>query len=89
MQQINVFEAKTHLSKLLERVELGEEIIIARGGKPVARLIAFQASNPEPRTPGRLKGKIHNIASLLEPDPELERAFLEDSPASQAKRSRK
>ena len=38
---VNVHEAKTHLSKLLERVEAGEEIIIARAGRPVARLIAF------------------------------------------------
>lgn len=38
---VNVHEAKTHLSKLLERVEAGEEVIIARAGQPVARLIAF------------------------------------------------
>lgn len=38
---VNVHEAKTHFSKLLERVEAGEEIIIARAGQPVARLIAF------------------------------------------------
>ena len=38
---LNVHEAKTHLSKLLERVEAGEEIIIARAGQPVARLIPF------------------------------------------------
>lgn len=44
MQQIQIAEAKAHLSALLERVEAGEEIIIARRGKPVARLI------PEPKT---------------------------------------
>ena len=38
---LNVHEAKTHLSKLLERVEAGEEVIIARAGRPVARLIPF------------------------------------------------
>jgi prevent-host-death family protein len=38
---VNVHEAKTHLSKLLERVEAGEEVIIARAGHPVARLIPF------------------------------------------------
>lgn len=43
MQQVQIAEAKAHLSALLERVEAGEEIIIARRGKPVARLI------PEPR----------------------------------------
>lgn len=38
---VNVHEAKTHLSKLLERVEAGDEVIIARAGRPVARLISF------------------------------------------------
>lgn len=38
---MNVHEAKTHLSKLLERVEAGEEVVIARAGRPVARLIPF------------------------------------------------
>ena len=38
---VNVHEAKTHLSKLLERVEAGQEVVIARAGRPVARLIAF------------------------------------------------
>ncbi len=38
---VNVHEAKTHLSKLLERVEAGDEVIIARAGRPVARLIPF------------------------------------------------
>jgi len=40
--QVNVHEAKTHLSKLLERVENGETIVIARAGKPVAELVAFK-----------------------------------------------
>ena len=39
MAQVTVHEAKTHLSRLLRRVASGEEIIIARGGKPVARLV--------------------------------------------------
>jgi prevent-host-death family protein len=38
---MNVHEAKTHLSKLLERVEAGEEVVIARAGRPVARLVPF------------------------------------------------
>ncbi|MFZ5483841.1 MAG: type II toxin-antitoxin system Phd/YefM family antitoxin [Pseudomonadota bacterium] len=45
MQQVQIAEAKTHLSSLLERVEAGEEIIIARRGKPVARLIPEPKSN--------------------------------------------
>lgn len=39
MTEVNVHEAKTHLSRLLARVETGEEIVIARGGKPIAKLV--------------------------------------------------
>jgi prevent-host-death family protein len=47
---VNIHEAKTHLSRLLERVEAGEEVIIARAGRPVARLIPF--ARPGKRTLG-------------------------------------
>jgi len=43
VKTVNVHEAKTHLSRLLERVERGEEIVIARAGTPVARLLPFAA----------------------------------------------
>jgi prevent-host-death family protein len=55
MRTVKVHEAKTHLSRLLERVEKGEEITIARGNVPVARLVPVTAL---PRRPGRLKGRI-------------------------------
>lgn len=55
MEVVNVQEAKTHLSRLLERVEAGEEIVLARAGNPIARLVRFQ---PGPRTLGQLKGRI-------------------------------
>jgi len=55
--QVNIHEAKTHLSRLLERVAAGEEIVIARAGKPVARLTAWRGI-AAPRTPGALRGKI-------------------------------
>ena len=55
MDQVNIDQAKTQLSRLLDRVAAGEEIVIAKGGKPVAKLVPF----PEVvRQPGRLKGKI-------------------------------
>jgi len=41
--EVNIHEAKTHLSKLLERVALGEEVIIAKAGKPVAKLVPITA----------------------------------------------
>lgn len=55
METVNVHEAKTQLSRLLERVVRGEEIIIARSGKPVAKLVPLRGQT---RRPGRLKGKI-------------------------------
>ena len=45
MKTVNVHEAKTHLSRLLEEVAHGEDVIIARAGTPVARLVAFQPSH--------------------------------------------
>jgi len=45
MAQVSVHEAKTHLSALLARVEAGEEIVIARGGTPVARLVPLERSS--------------------------------------------
>lgn len=54
---VNVHEAKTRFSKLLSRVAMGEEIIIAKAGKPVARLIPFAQELPK-RTPGSAQGKI-------------------------------
>jgi prevent-host-death family protein len=54
---VNVHEAKTQLSRLLARVEAGEEITIARAGHPLARLVGLVGSVPRrPRVPGRFKG---------------------------------
>ena len=50
-------EAKTHLSRLLVRVSIGEEIVIARAGKPVARLVAID-EEPAQRLPGTAKGQV-------------------------------
>ena len=47
--QVNIHEAKTHLSRLIERVEAGEEITIARAGRPVARLVSVQQRQPRRR----------------------------------------
>jgi prevent-host-death family protein len=52
---VNVREAKTHLSRLLDRVAQGEEILLARNGVPVARLLPFRSVA---RRPGTLKGRI-------------------------------
>lgn len=55
MEIFNVHDAKTHFSRLLDRVARGEEIVIAKSGRPVAKLVRMAA---EPRKPGRLKGRI-------------------------------
>ncbi len=58
MATTNIHEAKTHLSRLIERAESGEDIIIARAGKPVVRMIAYKEEKVPKRTPGSCKGKI-------------------------------
>jgi prevent-host-death family protein len=68
LDTVNVHEAKTHLSRLLERVERGQEIVIARAGKPVARLVPLVAT-PRQRPIGRDKGKIWISPKFDEPLP--------------------
>ncbi len=58
MTQVNLYEAKTHLSELVERAANGEEIVIAKAGKPRVRLVPVEAARPE-RRPGRGKGRVH------------------------------
>lgn len=57
MQSINIHEAKTHLSRFVDLAAAGEEIIIARAGKPVARLVALETSQPAPRRLGLGKSR--------------------------------
>lgn len=54
---VNVHEAKTHLSRLLDQAHAGQEIILAKGGKPYARLVPLQPEEVG-RRPGRLAGKV-------------------------------
>ena len=54
---INVYEAKTRLSELLDRVGRGEEVVLGRAGRPVARLVPYRPQR-DPRVPGRLAGRI-------------------------------
>lgn len=57
MQVINIHDAKTQFSKLVEAVSQGDEIVIARAGKPAARLVPINA-NKTVRQPGAMKGKL-------------------------------
>ena len=55
--QVNIYEAKSNLSKLINRVIAGEEVIVARSGKPVAKLVPFEKPIQN-RKPGSAKGKL-------------------------------
>ncbi len=69
MDPINIHEAKTQLSKLIEAVEAGEEVIIARAGRPVARLVPFMPVRPQ-RKPGLMKGQIWISDDFNDPLPD-------------------
>jgi prevent-host-death family protein len=72
----NLYEAKTHLSELVERAAAGEEIIIAKAGKPRARLVPLPAERPQ-REPGLLKGQIWIADDFDDPlPPEILRGFM-------------
>ena len=57
MRQVNIHEAKTRLSELLAEVEAGDEVVIARAGKPIARLIAERPAPKQYRQGGQLAGQ--------------------------------
>jgi prevent-host-death family protein len=66
---VNVHEAKTHLSRLLERVMQGEEVVIAKSGRPVARLVAIREPGKR-REPGSARGRIKIAEDFDDPLPE-------------------
>lgn len=70
---INVHEAKTHLSRLLDRAHAGEEIILAKSGRPYARLVPLEGR--EERVPGLARGRV--TEAFFEPLPEDEVAAWE------------
>ncbi len=71
MYQVNIHDAKTNLSRLIERAASGEEVIIARAGKPVARLTAITPSERGRRF-GAMKGRARVDDAFFEPLPEDE-----------------
>ncbi len=77
MDQVNIHSAKTHLSRLLERVEAGEEIVIARAGKPVARLVPWTPERT-PRVLGQFAGQVRIADDFDELPTELMAAFEGD-----------
>lgn len=74
MKTVNMHEAKTHLSRLVEEAAAGEDIVIARAGKPLVRLVAV-AGNEGPRQLGTLAGKVVEHDDAWTADRDLEAAF--------------
>ena len=71
MKKLTIHEAKTNLSKLIEKARKGEEIVISRGSEPVARLVGLAAKKGR-RQPGSLKGKLR-----------VDKEFFESLPATE------
>jgi prevent-host-death family protein len=71
---INMHQAKSSLSRLVERVLQGEEIVIARNGEPLVKLVPVPKER-QPRVPGRLKGKIWMAPDFEFTDAEIEELF--------------
>jgi prevent-host-death family protein len=81
MAAYNVHEAKTHFSKLLQRVLDGEEVVIAKAGKPVARVVPYERPEPaQPRTPGGWEGKVWIADDFAELTEDLAAAFRGELP---------
>lgn len=77
MKSVNVHEAKTHLSRLLAEVEQGEEIVISRAGRPIARLLPFEP-RPAKREMGFDRGLFEIPEDFDAPMPDLEAEFYGD-----------
>lgn len=69
MPTVNIHDAKTHLSRILSRVEGGEEIVISKAGRPVARIIPLKEKKKK-RVPGTAKGRITIMKDFFGPLPE-------------------
>lgn len=75
---VNTHEAKTRLSDLIRRAEAGDEVILARNGKPVAKLIPWPPPRP-PRRPGAWAGRVAYSSDVVGPDDEVG-ALVDDDP---------
>lgn len=76
MLQVNIHEAKTHLSRLLARVAAGEQIVISKAGRPLARLVPVPRSRLKKRPLGQYRGQIWIAPDFDAPlPPELQKYF--------------
>ena len=74
--QVNIHEAKTHLSRLVQRAAAGEEIVIAKAGAPLAKLVAYERSS-QPRKLGGWEGRVWIADDFDDEDEEITRLFEE------------
>ena len=79
MSQVGIHQAKTHLSCLVEMAASGQEIVIAKAGKPIARLVPYVAKG-KVRRPGQLRGKLRIKKSFDQPLPKDILASFEGKP---------
>lgn len=77
MTSVNIYDAKTQLSKLIARVEAGEQIVISRNGRPAARLVPIDIAS-SPRRPGALAGQISVPPDFDDFDAQQERDWYGD-----------
>jgi prevent-host-death family protein len=76
---VNIHDAKTHLSRLLERVAAGERVVISKAGQPIADLIPHQA---KPVVFGGLRGELSYDDDTFAVDPDIQRLFYGDDSAA-------
>lgn len=76
MNIVNIHEAKTNLSKLIAKTQKGEEVIIGKAGKPVAKLVEYKKKSVK-RKFGALKGKIWVSDDFDDEDPQINKLFYE------------
>ncbi|OGG19860.1 hypothetical protein A3D03_00355 [Candidatus Gottesmanbacteria bacterium RIFCSPHIGHO2_02_FULL_40_13] len=74
MLTVNIYNAKTNLSKLIEQVLAGKEVVIAKAGKPVARLVSYKEEK-KPRKPGAWKGKVWISDDFNDESDEINKLF--------------
>lgn len=79
VMEVNIHEAKTHFSRLLERVAMGEEVVIAKAGNPVAKLVPINGKKREFKF-GSAKGEFVVPDDFNDPDPEIEDLFYKPLP---------
>ena len=71
---VNTHQAKSRLSELIREAEAGAEVIVARNGRPVARIVAWESAVPA-RTPGDWRGRVEVHEDIVAPDPDMVALF--------------